>query len=237
MEGSVQRAAARHEGFRMIPSQKVFRSFLSGRGAMLAIVPALVLAGCNTGSVTDGLAPTAQMRQVPPADIQGETALAPQPAVSKAPDAALAPATGSTSSAQQQQPAGTQQAALGRLEPVSFLPVTGAPQSAVSSLAASMRQAAQREKVPVVVSVEQGARYQVKGYFSALNDGNGTILVYVWDVLDQNGVRVHRISGQERGSGSTGDPWAGMSNDIYSRVADITMSSLRTWMSTRGNPG
>jgi hypothetical protein len=130
---------------------------------------------------------------------------------------------------------GAQQASLGeKLSPVSFLPVTGAPQSAVTSLANSMRQAAQREKVPVVVSLEQGAKYQVKGYFSALNDGNGTILVYVWDILDQSGVRVHRISGQERGSGSTGDPWSGMSADIYSRVAETTMSSLRIWMSTRG---
>lgn len=222
----------------MISSHKAFRSIRSGSGPALAIVSALALAACNTGSVTDGLSSTAQMRQVPPSDIQGETALAPQAAAPKGPDAALAPAAQSAPAAAAQQPAATQQASLGsRVEPVSFLPVTGAPQSAVSSLAASMRQAAQREKVPVVVSIDQGAKYQVKGYFSALNDGNGTILVYVWDVLDQNGVRVHRISGRERGSGSTGDPWAGMSNDIYERVADVTMSSLRTWMSTRSNPG
>ncbi len=217
-------------------ASRVFSTLRSGRGAILAFAAAAALAGCNTGSVTDGLTPTAQMRQVPPADIQGETALAPQMATPAGPDAALA--TGTAVAPAGTKPAATQQASLGSaLEPVSFLPVTGAPQSAVTSLATSMRQAAKNEKVPVVVSIEQGAKFQIKGYFSALNDGNGTILVYVWDVLDSSGARVHRISGQERSGSSTGDPWVGIKPEVYARVADITMSSLRTWMSTRGNPG
>ncbi|HSO46805.1 MAG TPA: hypothetical protein VLQ68_02635 [Rhizobiaceae bacterium] len=217
-------------------ASRVFSAIRSGRSAIVALAAAVVLAGCNTGSVTDGLTPTAQMRQVPPADIQGETALAPQIAAPAGPDAALA--TGGTAAPAGAKPAATQQASLGSaLEPVSFLPVTGAPQSAVTSLATSMRQAAKNEKVPVVVSIEQGAKFQIKGYFSALNDGNGTILVYVWDVLDSSGARVHRISGQERSGGSTGDPWVGIKPDVYTRVADITMSSLRTLMTTRGNPG
>jgi hypothetical protein len=218
---------------------QVFSAIRSARGAMLALAAASALAGCNTGSVTDGLTPTAQMRQVPPGDIQGETALAPQAAAPAGPEAALSPAAQAApaQTASDAQPAARQASLGGQLEPVSFLPVTGAPQSAVTSLAGAMRSAAKSEKVPVVVSVEQGARYQIKGYFSALNDGNGTILVYVWDVLDSKGVRVHRISGQERSGGSTGDPWAGISDDVYARVADITMGSLRTWMSTRGNPG
>jgi hypothetical protein len=216
-------------------SLKTPRNSVVFRGATPFILAGL-LAGCTTGSVSDTLTPTSQMRQEPPASIGTETALAPQNPVPAGPEAALARTANQTGTAQPVAPdAGAQQASLGeKLSPVSFLPVTGAPQSAVTNLASSMRQAAQREKVPVVVSLEQGAKYQVKGYFSALNDGNGTILVYVWDILDQNGVRVHRISGQERGGGSTGDPWSGINADIYSRVAEATMSSLRTWMSTRG---
>jgi hypothetical protein len=206
---------------------------------IFAILAASLLPACTTGSVSDTLTPTSQMRQEPPAAIPNETALAAQTPAPAGPEAALAPASGAAKlpPAQSGQGAaeGARQASLGeKLSPVSFLPVTGAPQSAVTSLANSMRQAAQREKVPVVVSLEQGAKYQIKGYFSALNDGNGTILVYVWDILDQSGVRVHRISGQERGGNSAGDPWAGMDAGIYARVADTTMSSLRTWMSTRG---
>ena len=124
---------------------------------------------------------------------------------------------------------GQQVASVQKIPPVAFLPVTGAPQPAVQGLATAMRQAAKANGVPVVVSVNNGARYQVKGYFSALNDSSGSVIVYVWDVLDAKGVRVHRISGQERGGKSSGDPWNGISQDVLTRVATTTMRSLRQW--------
>lgn len=186
------------------------------------------LAACNTGSFSDGLRPSPQTTQStvvgapdrPLVGLGNETALAPEPGVRDPANAALL------------QP-GNQQPAVRAIPPVAFLPVTGAPQSTVTELAASMRSAAQSNAVPVVVSIQQGARYQVKGYFSALKDGNGTILVYVWDVLDANGTRVHRISGQERGGASNGDPWSGISESVINQVANNTMASLRSWISTR----
>jgi hypothetical protein len=126
-----------------------------------------------------------------------------------------------------------QSASLGQVPPVSFLPVSGAPQSAVASLAGALRSAAESNSIPVVVSLQQGATYQLKGYFSALNDGKGTLLVYVWDVLDASGRRVHRISGQERTNAATGDPWAAVTPELLSRVANATMASLRGWVSGR----
>lgn len=117
--------------------------------------------------------------------------------------------------------------------PVAFLPVSNAPQSAVSTLAQSIRNAAQSSALPVVASVQQGAQYQVKGYFSALEDGNGTLLVYVWDVLDRNNRRVYRINGQEQTSARSADPWGAVSPDMLERVAQSTVSQLKTWLSSR----
>lgn len=176
----------------------------------------LILTGCNTGSFTDGIRPQSNLQTSPQPSTTNSTA-----------------ATNNQSAFAPQNEPAQQQAALTPIAPVTFLPVTGAPQSTVSNLAASIRQAAQNENVPIVVSADQGARYQVKGYFSALNEGNNTLLVYVWDVLDVNGNRVHRISGQERAGGSSGDPWASIDEDVISRVAKITMADLRSWMSTR----
>jgi len=185
--------------------------------AAFAVAATLALSACNSDSITDTLRPTASVSApVPGATVGNQTALAAEERPS-APAAQL----------------GQQQAALGRIPPVAFLPVTGAPQSVVTQLAGAMRSAAQSNSVPVVVSVERGARYQVKGYFSALSDNSGTMLVYVWDVLDANGVRVHRISGQERGSSSSGDPWSGVNSDVIDRVARNTMSGLKSWASSR----
>ncbi|MGI9400637.1 MAG: hypothetical protein ACR2O0_05240 [Rhizobiaceae bacterium] len=173
----------------------------------------LVLTGCNTGSITDGIRPQTNLQTQ-------------QQPLSPAPTNEAAPA------AQEQQ--NTQQASLKPISPVTFLPVTGAPQSTVTTLASSIRSAAKQDNVPIVVSADQGARYQVKGYFSALSEGNNTLLVYVWDVLDVNGNRVHRISGQERAGRSSGDPWASIDEGVIDRVAKITIADLRSWMSTRG---
>ena len=96
-----------------------------------------------------------------------------------------------------------------------------------------MRRAALAQSVPIVVSVNDGAQYQIKGYFSALSDTGGTTLVYVWDVLDRNGTRIHRISGQERTGASGGDPWNAIDDSLIDQVAQSTMSSLRTWMRTQ----
>ncbi|MFZ1813607.1 MAG: hypothetical protein WBO55_03995 [Rhizobiaceae bacterium] len=180
------------------------------------LLAALSLAACNSGSLSEGLGS---------ARVSNTTTSSPQPAQGVGGQTALLaePSSGSNQ----------QVASLGPTSPVAFLPVTGAPQSAVTSLAGAMRSSAQANQVPVVVSVEQGARFQVKGYFSALNDGSGTILVYVWDVLDANGSRVHRISGQERGPAAAGDPWVAINEDMLKRVSDTTMASLRTWLSTR----
>lgn len=198
--------------------------------ACIALVAAALLAtACQSGSISDGLRPVAsvgsgQQRPVPAGGVGSETALAPQQPVATSPNAALRD--------------GGQTASLSpSVPPVVFLPVTGAPQSAVTNLATSMRAAAKSEAIPVVASLDRGATYQIKGYFSALNDGAGTILVYVWDILDQNGTRVHRISGQERGSRASGDPWGAITPEILERVAWTTMNGLHTWMTTRGSAG
>lgn len=204
----------------------------TGRVAIATIcMAALALSACTTGTgVADSLTPTADMkRQVADAPLAAaatgsETALAAeQPARTAAAELALRP----------QAAGGQQQAALSpaAVSPVAFLPVTGAPQSAVTSLAQAMRDAAKSEAVPVVVSMDQGAKFQIKGYFSAINDGGGVTLVYVWDILDATGVRIHRISGQERGGTVSNDPWNGVADDMLDRVARATMYNLRLWMS------
>lgn len=125
-------------------------------------------------------------------------------------------------------------AALPTTRPVAFLPVSNAPQTAISSLTSSIRNSAANNQVTIVASVQDGAEYQIKGYFSALEDGSGTLLVYVWDVLDRNNKRVYRISGQEQSSGKSSDPWASVTPQMIDRVAVSTLSQLKSWLTSRG---
>lgn len=194
------------------------------------VIALLVLTACNASSLSDGLRPTQRATSENTVPLDAQPGTRPSEPVGNANALTAQPQgdVGAQAALQNQQPARVQ------LPPVAFLPVSGAPQSTVTSLAGSMRSAAQRETLSIVPSTEQSARYRIKGYFSALKDGNGTLLVYVWDVLDRNDARVHRISGQERGGSSSGDPWTAITPEMIEKVADTTMTQLRSWMAERG---
>lgn len=127
----------------------------------------------------------------------------------------------------------TQTAAIDTRNSMAFLPVEGAPQSAVTTLSKSLRSNAQTQGLSLIGPSQSGAAFRVKGYFSALNDGAGTLLVYVWDVLDASGKRVHRINGQERSGTSKSDPWQAITEVELGRVANRTTQSLKSWIDTR----
>lgn len=130
-----------------------------------------------------------------------------------------------------------QQAALGPSTAVTFLPVQGAPQDKVSLLSRSLRESAQSNQLNLLPTTQGGSQYQIKGYFSALSDGSGTLLVYIWDVLDGSGKRLHRINGQERASTIKSDPWQAITDVELNRVADTTTSRLKSWIDSQPNRG
>ncbi len=197
---------------------RIFILQLKYKVSAFFLIAILALTGCNSaGSLSDGL----------------ESAAAPQP--SQGLEGAVTPTTQNQTALNTTgtNGAGQQVASLPTGKAIAFLPVSNAPQSAVTNLAKSIRNAASNDGVPVVASIQEGAQYQVKGYFSALEDGSGTLLVYVWDVLDQNNKRVYRINGQEQSSSNSADPWSSVTPDMLDRVAQSTISQLKSWLASR----
>ncbi len=190
------------------------------RVKLVAIAMLLALPACTSSNLDAGLNEQVSSKPMNSLSPPGSVANAQQP---NSQTASLLPEAGNPNAASQAaQP-------VNLAGPVTFLPVTGAPQSTVGSLSGAIRKAAQDSSIGIVPSSEQ-AKYEVKGYFSALDDGNGTLLVYVWDVLDKSGKRVHRISGQERTSSKSADPWSAVSQKEIDRVANNTMGSLKSWL-------
>lgn len=110
-----------------------------------------------------------------------------------------------------------------------FAPVTGAPATVLTNISAELGKEAFAQQVTLVPTNDPAATYIVKGYLSAVGDASGTILVYVWDVFDTSGRRVHRVSGQETAPGATRDPWAGVDAATATGVARQTISALVAW--------
>ena len=116
---------------------------------------------------------------------------------------------------------------------ISFLPIKGIPQTAKTKLSKEMQSSAGKYQVSLLSQNQPTSDYGLTGYFTALNDGSGTLLIYVWDIVDQNGKRLHRINGQERSDGTSPDPWRSIEDEQLTNVADRTMQSVRTWIASQ----
>lgn len=157
-----------------------------------------------------------------------ETAVAPVPqetAVAQAPPSAqpaparqtasLAPATSANS--------------------IRFLPIIGAPVQAVTPLSRQLGAEARAKGLTIRASNDDSAENILKGYFSAFADGGKVNVIYVWDVLDAHGVRLHRLQGQETVASKGSDPWAAVTDRVMQDIAAKTLDDYSSWkQSNRG---
>ena len=111
-----------------------------------------------------------------------------------------------------------------------FAKVTGGPGDLITTLNDSIKTDAKARKLNIVAEDDPNLTYRVKGYVSAVGGPTGTVLVYVFDVLDNRGVRIHRISGQELGAGTSSDPWAGIKAGTIQVAAQHAVDDLAAWV-------
>ncbi|UTS90183.1 hypothetical protein [Rhizobium anhuiense] len=122
----------------------------------------------------------------------------------------------------------------GRGNTVRFLPIIGAPVQAVTPLSRQLGAEARAHGLSIKSSTDASSDYILKGYLSAFsNDGKVTV-VYVWDILDSAGGRLHRIQGQESVPAAAADPWAGVPASVMQQIASKTIAEFSSWRQTQG---
>lgn len=109
-------------------------------------------------------------------------------------------------------------------------PIVGAPVSVVTPLTHRMSDDARAKGIKLAGSNDPSAAYVMKGYFSALSEDNQTTVLYVWDVLDASGNRLHRIQGQEKVPGASEDSWSVVKPAAMQAIADRTMQEYSSWL-------
>lgn len=211
----------------------------------IPVVVVVFVSACNAGSVGQGLQQTSVSSNPVPAsgvgngNVDASTAQTNQTALAASPERTPSQTAADNQSFNQKQLAAldnsssltsAQNAPTTSQRKMSFLPVEGAPQSAVSLLSKRLNSAGKSRGLAMLPSSANDADYKVKGFFSALDDGSGTLLVYIWDVYDNGGKRLYRFNGQERGSSSKSDPWQAIGDEELTRVADSTAANLRSWL-------
>jgi hypothetical protein len=117
---------------------------------------------------------------------------------------------------------------------VRFLPIIGAPVQAVTPLSRQLGTEARAHGLSIKSSNDASSDYILKGYLSAFSDDGKVTVVYVWDILDSGGARLHRIQGQESVPTAAADPWAGVPASVMQQIASKTITEFSSWRQTQG---
>lgn len=115
---------------------------------------------------------------------------------------------------------------------IRFLPIIGAPVQAVTPLSRQLGAEARSKGLTILPSADTSANNILKGYLSAFADGGKVTIVYVWDILDANGARLHRLQGQETVASRGGDPWSAVTDSVMQKIAARTLDDYQAWRQT-----
>jgi hypothetical protein len=117
---------------------------------------------------------------------------------------------------------------------IRFLPIIGAPVAAVTPLSRELGNSARSNGLTIKASSDATSEHVLKGYLSAFSDGKQVTVVYVWDVLDNSGARLHRIQGQESVPGRSGDAWAAVPPEVMQQIGVSTIAEYMKWKGAQG---
>lgn len=116
---------------------------------------------------------------------------------------------------------------------IRFLPIIGAPVQSITPLSRQLGAEARAKGLTIKGASDPASEHILKGYFSAFGDGKTVTIVYVWDVLDSGGNRLHRIQGEEKVASAATDPWVGVPASLMQQIATKTMGEYTAWRQSR----
>ena len=122
-------------------------------------------------------------------------------------------------------------AAISTPSRIHFAPIVGSTVQAATPLTQELVKRSRERGIGLAGAGGAGATHILKGYFSAMSEGGSTTVIYVWDVLDPGGNRLHRIQGQAKAKGR-GEGWAAVPPAIMQAIADRTIDDFAQWLST-----
>jgi len=189
----------------------------------VSLLGALALAACtNAKDVLEpsAITPPATSAQTLPAPPGGTAAAAaPAPTAPSPAPAASSPVSPAQSAA-----------ALSKTR-LQVAPIVGASVEAATPLTAELQTRARQRGITLAGSADQAATHVLKGYFSTMTEGKDTTVIYVWDIYDPAGNRLHRINGQQKAPsvGAT-EGWPAVAPATMQAIADQTIDQFAAWL-------
>jgi hypothetical protein len=196
----------------------------------VSLLAALTLAACtNAKDVLEPSAIAPQSTQAVPKGGTGTTATPTAPATTAQPSPTAQPSAPAQSATATVPPA--KSAAVIARTRLQVAPIVGASVEAATPLTAELQTRAKQRGITLAGSAGQTPTHVLKGYFSTMSEGKDTTVIYVWDVYDPAGNRLHRINGQHKApSVNDGEGWAAVAPETMQAIADQTIDQFAAWL-------
>ncbi|MER8519976.1 hypothetical protein NKI48_11935 [Mesorhizobium sp. M0644] len=193
----------------------------------VSLLVALALAACTNAK--DVLEPSAIAPQSTQS-LSGAGGAATPPATPAQPAGTAQTADTAQPSAAAAVPPAKSAAAIARTR-LQVAPIVGASVEAATPLTAELQTRARQRGITLAGSTDQTPTHVLKGYFSTMTEGKDTTVIYVWDIYDPAGNRLHRINGQQKApSVGGGEGWAAVEPATMQAIADQTIDQFATWL-------
>ncbi|RWP42643.1 MAG: hypothetical protein EOR04_10695 [Mesorhizobium sp.] len=194
----------------------------------VSLLAALALAACtNAKDVLEPSAIAPQSTQTVPTAGSGTAATPTAPATTAQPSATTQP----SAPAQPATELPAKSAAVIARTRLQVAPIVGASVEAATPLTAQLQTRAKQRGITLAGSAGQTPTHVLKGYFSTMSEGKDTTVIYVWDVYDPAGNRLHRINGQQKAASvNDGEGWAAVAPETMQAIADQTIDQFAAWL-------
>ena len=118
---------------------------------------------------------------------------------------------------------------------LAFESIDGPPVGVFNRLVDNLSSEAQTRQL-AIASREGSANYRVRGYLAAQVIRGRTHISWVWDVYDDDKLRILRVTGEEAGGRAGGDPWSVADEGMLRRIARASMDRLAAHLGDPGAP-
>lgn len=121
------------------------------------------------------------------------------------------------------------------LAKIALAPIIGAPDGVARQMQQDFTSTVQMQRVQVAANKDEPVDYTLRGYLVAAKEKNNTKVSYIWDVTDNTGKRVNRVTGEEvLPGGASKDPWAAVTPEVSQSLASKAANSFAGWIASHG---
>ncbi|MDX2203474.1 MAG: hypothetical protein NW223_12055 [Hyphomicrobiaceae bacterium] len=124
------------------------------------------------------------------------------------------------------------------LAKIALAPIIGAPDTVARQIQQDFTSTVQSQRVLVAANKDERVDYTLRGYLVAAKEKNSTKVSYIWDVTDNTGKRVNRVTGEEvLPGGASKDPWAALTPEVAQSLAAKAANSFAGWIAAQSGSG